>query len=784
MREYRSLVFLLCVALLSGAACAAELNETDRLQFADGLYARGMYDVAVKEYLGFLDRYPASESADVAYFRLGECYRALQKIPEADKAFRTLFNNHPDSEYRLKAGCKRADLYIETGQYDAALDLFDLVLAQNPGPEIASACLFFKGEAFLKSGRDEMAASELERVVRDHPESRYFAYALLKLGSIRAKDNAKTDEALKLFVKASESAKTDRIRAEALFQIADLHFRRKSYEKSAEYYRKLLTGYPSDERAIEAALQAAWAAYHAGFYAESLGRTAEAVAGITDTAGKPAAEAHAEWLYLKANCERQLMKNSEAASTYAELIEKYPDSMFAGGARYEKAVAFYKMGEYQEAIDEASGLETEGDLRRDVYWLLAESYAALEKDEEAIQFYRLLTRNYPESDVACDAGYRLAHHLQSTGNNKEAVRQYHVVAEKFPDSELAPQALFAAALCLLRDSFDAEAARDLETLIDRYPKCDLVERSLYHRAMCEIRLKRSDEALVSLRELLKQFPGTGFAADSRYWIGMLLMESEKLEDAEAAFMASLRLSPREELARNAEFHLGVVLYRQGRKDEALERFIPLISSPARERFSPELLVWISESLLEKRKYEQSSGAAHLLLDSASNENQRQAGWGLLARSESARGNKAVALDAFRKCLECDANTRFAGEAALRLGEIALESEDFAKAEQYFSRAAALAGDESALGVRAGAYAGLARTSKARNDLESASRYFMSVAVLYDDPVLVPACLMGAAEAFTTLGRDEAAERTLAELMDRYPESKEAQQAAREKKTGQ
>ena len=140
------------------------------------------------------------------------------------------------------------------------------------------------------------------------------------------------------------------------------------------------------------------------------------------------------------------------------------------------------------------------------------------------------------------------------------------------------------------------------------------------------------------------FPSIGAA-------GGLISVAAKPEDAEAAFLSALNAAPHEELKRNVEFYLGVVLYRQDRKDEALTRFVPLLASPARERFSPDLLVWVSETLAEKKKYPEASLAAQLLLDSTTEDDWRQVGWGLLGRSEEARGNKAIAHDAYRKCLE-------------------------------------------------------------------------------------------------------------------------------------
>lgn len=760
----------LCAALLAFAVGAAGLPESERLQFADGLYARAMYDLAVEEYLGFLDDHPQSASADVAYFRLGECYRRLKRTKDAEQAYRTVFVKYPHSDYRLKAGYKRADLFMERQQYEAAIDLFGVVLKEKPPPEIASACLYFTAEALVNTKRSDEAVPILEGIVSDYPEERFCSYALLKLGGIHATTKNDHDKGLSFFTQAAAKATTDRTRAEALFQIAELHFRRKAYEQSAQHYRKLLTEYPDDQRSIEAGIQASWAAHYAGLYTEALTRAVKALDPGTEGSSTGGGSEREEWLYLKANCERQLMKNENAVATYIRLIDEHPGSRFIGAARYEKALTFYRMGLLRKAVDEAGDLELEGELRKDVYWLLAESYSALKEEERAIQFYRLLARHYPDSDAACDATYRLAHHLKTKGDNKEAARHYHLVAEKFPARELAPQALFAAAMCMLQDDLQAEAARDWSNLIERYPKSPLVEKAMYQKAMCEIRLGRDTAALASLRVLLKRFPATSFTADARYWEGMLLMQEEQLADASEAFGAALGASPRKELARDAEFYLGVVLHESGKVDEAVERFLPLLSSPDRSKFTPQLLVWLAEHLSESERYEESIKAAGVLLELNGEPQWQQMGWGLAGRSHAAKGDKDRAREAFTKCLEAKAHTRFAGESALRLGEFALETGAVSNAAKYFTQAASLASDESLLGVRARAYAGLARTAKADGDIETATRYFMTVAILYDDAELVPVCLYEAAQAFTELEQPESAQKALDELLSRYPDS--------------
>ncbi len=758
--------------LLATSVLATNLDTPDRLRFADGLYARGMHKMAIQEYRGFLENPPDVTNAAVAYFRLGECYRKLGNRPEAEKAFRTVFNQYADSEYRLKAGCKRADLFMDTGEYGAALDLFAVVLAEDPPPELAAACRYFSGEAHLKLGRPDEALMAFEGVVKDFPDTTFKSYALLKIGEIHATIKQDETSALDYFKQAAETTASDRVKAESLFQVAEYYFRSKAYETSADYYRKLLTLYPSDARSIEAALQAAWAAYYAGLYAEALDRAGAAVAAGAAAGDAASAASRAEWLYLKANCERQLMQNADAIKTYAGLLEHHPRSAFADAARYERAVAYFKSGSFRQAIEAAARVESEGKLKKDILWLRAESHAALKQDAEAIQYYRLLIREFPDSELSRDATYRLAHHLQARGDNQEAVRQYHQLVERYPDSPLAPQALFAAGVCLLRDELPAAAIRDWSALITRYPQSEYVEKALYQSAMSAVRLERDAEALQLLRDLLKRFPATTHAADASYWTGMLSLQAGQLADAQASFRQTLQAQPRPDLAHDAAFYLGLALKQEGKGKEALAQLQPLVDQDRTKRFTPQLLTWMAEAFFDAGDFRKALSTAGALMARHPEDSWQQMGFAIQGRCYAAQKDDARAADAFQKALACLARTRFAGEAALRLGDYALLADDLDVAGRYFTRASTLASDPATLGIRAHAYAGLGQVAQRTGDHEAASRYFMSVAILYDDAVLVPACLAGAVRAFKALGQDDAAGQARDELRQRYPDSAE------------
>ena len=587
------------------------------------------------------------------------------------------------------------------------------------------------------------------------------------------KGKASEDEygrALNLYAEVLKAPRTPRSAAEALFQTGDIYYRRGAYAKSSDAYTQLLKKHAGDMRAAEARLQAGWAAHNAGIYAEGLRLADEALKKVKS-------EEKVEWLYLKANCERQLLKSKEAAATYESLLALSKTGRLASASRYERALTFYKAGRYEDAVKAASDLSTVQSVRKDVLWLLAESHAALRQSDRAIQFYRLVVKECRGSSIACDAAYRLAHHLQQKKEYAEAARFYAQVVNQCAKAELVPEALFASGHCLAEQDLYAEAIRDWDALVRNHARHTLVEQALYRKGSACLRIKRNPDAMGAFRELLKRYPASSLAADAGYWLGMLLWEEKKLGDAEAAFRGALKAKPRPELERETRFRLADVLREAGKHDESATLFHALLGTDAKARFSPALVEWLAGYWLQKKDFAKAVRTATVLTDEKVPAAWREIGWVLMARAHRQAGRDSESTDAYGKALALNVGTHFTAEAALRLGELALEADRAEKAMEFLDKAARLASDDSLAGVRANAYAGLGHAARSLDRHEDAARYFMSVAILYEDEALVSECLYEAAAAFEKQGKKKDALKAIGELRRRHGGSDWAKKAA-------
>jgi TolA-binding protein len=747
--------------LLAGGLAQAMTPE-DRLQFADGLYARGLYDLAVKEYQPLLTNEPPVANLDAALFRTGESFRYLSKRQDADAVYARLLQRFPESAYAWRAEFRRAELYVTGGQYDEAVKYLGALVGKSPPGEIAASALYYLGYSHARLNAAKEAAAAYRRVVKDHAGSPFYSYACLGLAELESKSGADAGELRGLYEKAARSPATPRVGAEAWFNLAELAFKQRDYVRASEAYEQLLVRYPSDERAEGARLRAGWSFHNVKRHADAL-KLAE-----TALARGPDAGDMAEWHYLRANCLRQLQRNGEARDAYARLMKEHADSPLAAASAYEQALVAFQDKDYAAVVGLEGRAAVTNEFAKDFYWMMAESHVALTNPAEAIRNYKIIEDKYPDSDRAPLAFYEHARLLQERKSWEASSDLYRKAAEK--DASLAAGALLASAYARNQMKDREEELRDLAALAARQPDLKNMDRVLYQKAQAEVELAKEGDARATLDRMLKAYPRSEHAASAHYLLGVLLEKTGSFDVADYHYRAALAGKPEEQVADQIRFRWAVVLQKQGKNDEAAELLQQVLRTPARSRIPVPLLEWLARYNLDGKKYAEADAAATALAGMTTDPVWKQVAWYIAGRGRQESGKAAEARQAYEQALAVDVKTREGVESALYLAQVALQTSDPAAAETYYARAAEMASGDDMLDIRARSYFGLGEAARARQKWEDASRYFLGVGVLFDDADLTPRSLYYAAEAFGKLNRAEERDKALAELRQRYPDS--------------
>jgi TolA-binding protein len=753
---------LLLVVFLSGTLSLSAFDPADQLQFANGLYVRGLYDLALDEYLRISREAETFEYLDQVLYRIGECHRRLDNPQAAERFYVRVLREYPEGAYSFRAAFRRAEVLSSMGRYLDALNLFRALLErEDPTGELVAPALYYRGDAARRLLFRDEAVEAFQRVRSEFPDSPFAAYAALDLATMFREDPEQADQVLSLYASVSDNPATDDVGAEALFQQGEWHFRLADYEASAAAYDLLLDRYPEARRTGEARLPAAWAWYHIGRHSEAAALARTVLAG-------PAPAQEAEWLYLLANCQRQLLRAEDAQATYARLIESYPEHQWARIAAYETALLAFRRDQFDEAIEAAQQIQPDADLRQDLFWLLAESYAAVGRDDEAVQHYRMVLDADPEGPHAPRAMYRLGRVLQNRRDYAQAARTYRELATRFDEDPFAPEAWLAAGFCMVMSDRIDEAIEDWRRLVEQYPDAPLAAEARYQTALAHMQQNRNAEARTAFADFLQHHPASAFAADAHFRMGMLWQDAGDAEAAEQAFRQALAAAPEAELAARVQYRLALNLHGQGKSAEAADLLQSVLLS-ADAAPPPALLEWLAVYRLEEGAYEQALAAALVLQEQADTAAWRQMAWALIGRSRLGLGQSDEALQALTNGLEEPAHTREGAEAAALIGRIHLEAGRPEEAVPYLEQAIERSADDALADVRARSFFALGEAFETLADHRRAARYYLAVAVLFDDAEWVPQALHRGARMLELSGRTEEQQRTLTELQTRFPD---------------
>ncbi len=758
--------------LVAGASAALAAAPQEQLQFADGLFSRGLYDMALAEYENLTRTAPAFEQLDIVWFRLGECHRQRGAKREAEEAYRKVMADYPDSPYRFRAEFRRAELFLAGNQYSEAEALFQALLEARPPDDIRASGRYYYGYTLEKLDREDEAAAAYRTILDTDGESEFAPFAALALAQILLNRGGEEAEVYALLKQAGGGSATPRVAAEALFLRGDHAFRVEDYDAAAEAYNELRERFPDDRRAREARMQAAWSYYHAGKLEPSLQVVESALA-------ERAPELRPEWLYLQANVHRARRDATAAVAAYDLLLREAPGHALTPPAGYELLLMLYNGNDFATVVERGAGYTLPEDLAEDVGWLMAESHIALDQPEPAIEILRRLVATYPDTERAPSALYRMGlvyQQLDKPGSAREAFKR---LARRFPTHELASQSLMAAGACALALDDVEGGVEAWATLIDTHPEFKGRENVLFQMAMAELKLGRDSAAAGTLTSLLQAFPAGSHAAEGGYWFGVLLEKGNDLEGAEMQLRRALDAAPDASLKGRIEFRLVSVLQKLNRPEPAARILQGLVGTPTQKEIPEPMLEWLARYQAARTNQPASSAAAAALVAQGTTPAWRQIGGYYLGMAALSSGDREGAAAAWDKAFAETTTTREGVLAALELGHLALAGGETTGAERYYSKAAELASDFDLIEVRAHSYFGLGQAARARQDWEEAARRFMSVGILFDDPELTPEALYYAMEAFGQSGKTQERARTARELQGRYPDSSWAGKAKQE-----
>ena len=764
-RVYRLIALAGFAGCVLSASPASAMDAEERLQFANGLYRRAMYELAIPEYRALLTNDAAAAMHDLAAFRIAESYRALERRDEAAAAYEQVVTVYTNSALVHRAAYRRAELDWLNGRLFDASRRFAALLETKPPKEIEAASLYFLGASLAGLDRFDDAEAPLRRMLRGHARSPYADYARLALADVLEKKGGSPADVAELLEAVIKNPETPALGAEALAKAGLLAYRQPDMATAAKHFAALMKAYPDDPWVGRVRLEAGWAMLFEQRWDEAR-QLAEA--GL----GAAGGDARAPWWYLLANIERRQSRAAEAMTWYETLLKEAPGHPLSGAAAYEACVQAFQDNQHARvlALAEKAKNGIEPERRPVLLWMHASALRAEGRAGEAESLYDALVRDHGETEYAASAAYQKALLLDERGDRAAAAKAFGEVAARYPGAAISADAWMAAGNTAMRNGSVADAVWAWTSLVQVRPDYPAIDEVRMGLARAYIELGQGADAAEQLRVLVAVHTNSRFMAEACYMLGSLYEKEERLAEAEEQYRLAGGHRPAEKLARQIQYRRVAVLQRQGRAPDAAGLMNDMLASDADAALPSALVEWLARWNLEQGDHARAELAGRRLLTTGDTPAWRHLG-AYIAGMAALRQDRADAVEeAFAAAAGFGLATRETADAWYQRGLLALNRNEPAAALAHFEQAAAAASDDALTDIRARCYVQRGVAHEALEQWPEAARYYLGAAVLFDDPAVTPESLYRAAGVLEKQRQVVERDRVVAELAERYPES--------------
>ncbi len=808
-KKYRCLFSLLALYLgvlmpwVAAQDAAPPVSQEQKdLDFADGLYQRGMYDNAAKQYADFLSKYPTGPLRESALFRQGESYyqHASKKLThdpvqskvallKARGAFQEWLRLYPQGKRLHESLLRFGEISYKLDDAKSGLDPLLRVVKESKDPTLLEAALFYAGRCQEALGKDEDAIALYRQILSSYAKGEFSAFSAFLMAETLAR-RGERDKAIELFDTLWKNPGNYKIPegsnliSDAQLRAAQLLYQLNRFEDASKAYLAYVKDHPEGEAAAKARYGAAWSEYQRKNYAGAL-----EIARTLQRESLPP-ELLAGIVFLNGTCAYQQKLYDEAILNFRQVIADPQAGDYRERAWYQLAWAYYLSGKYEDALSECENLLQQGlspAMNSNIHFLLGQSYAQQKNYESAIKEMRISIQVDAGGEYAEEAQYLLADLLYRTEKYNEAGVEFDRFYETFPKSSRAQEALIWSVHSRFAGKEYENAIAAADRLLTVYPDLPVRPDMLYRKALAQYQIKRYNDALATVDAILKMPEGEDDRkAEALYWRAYILDIQNDKKQASEAYGDLMKRYP--SFPDRDEVRMRKALCDFALKDYgvAYEGFYAVLFTDRGVRLPPEILFWMIQAADEKERHEEALEVAERILKVFENNEIRE-------RALIARGNQLVALKRWKDAQENAQDFLNTFPDSLFRPEI------------YWSRAKALEGlDElqpalewyeksltelQQLGnpdpsFEATLFMDRGRLLERLNRTSDALESFLRVAIIYDHPALTPEALYRSIRCHKILKEESEARTLLDELQQRYLDSPWTQKAKAEFENGQ
>jgi TolA-binding protein len=727
-----------------------------QIDIADSFYARKMYDQASAEYERYLQLFPNGADRPAALYRLAESYRHNGSVNGARNAYETLLSQFANGDFIGPAAYRLGELYYRDKQYREALPLFRKASVRVKEPAVANSAKFYTARALEALGQKLDARITYEELTASADNNPFQDASRLSL-ALLFRDSGRTADALKQIQALAKETENADLKIEAMVRaglwLIDL-------EQAPKAEKQL-------HDAIDLAGTSKWREVaRVGLLRLQFdaGKYEEVYATYAKSQGEFSAESRPDLLLLAANSARQLGKNTEARTLYEQLIRDYPSTAVAKDAIFARLKLLYYSDDPDlvAEIDKFLVGNPEASERDQVMLMKAEAFYKKGDYQNALPLYSALELSRTLSGTyKAETVFKLGFCYVQLRDLDHAVKAFTSFIDMYPTNKSMPYALIQRGLAYQQLKNLTAAIKDYDQVISRFSKAKEREIALQQKGL--ILGQQGDNAgmVEAFKTLLKDFPNTAAKAQATYWVGWAAFEGKSYKDCIAPLRTARELD-KEQYFEKATFRVLLAAFNLEDKAETAKE-VEVYAKNGKEKVPAQILRWLGTELYKEGSFDRSSKYFEMLTP---REEVAPDDYLFLGRSRLKLQQFKESTEALQAYLKAVKEPVPRATGLLDLTQALIGARDFDAAQKAAEEALTLQ-PEGVLNGEGRIAAG--DVLVARGQQEEAAKTYRAVSAVIDDESITPRALEKAVAAYKKAGNEAEAKKTLNLLQSRYPE---------------
>jgi TolA-binding protein len=748
---------------------AAETAQPEKrqLEYANALFTRKLYDLAIPEYQKYLDDYPGASGRANAYFSLGECYRNQNKSSTAKTNFQRVLNDYGESDFAGPAAYALGEMAFTQKNYADALPLFHKSATKSKEPAVALSAHYFEARCLEALDHKDEACDIYQQVADAKNPNPYREDARETAGRIALARGRKSD-ALRQYEALSNETQKATLKIEStvragliamdLIQSNNGKIDKTMSDKAMSLLQKGRALADSGRWRALAQLGILKLEYQTGQYAQLLNDYKKAVQQLPE-------EMRAEAMLHAANSQRQLGHAKEAETLYKEIISKYPSREEAKEADFERLLNLYNSdpSALPPEVDQFLATNPPADRADQAKFFKAEALYKQQNYPRAAPIFAELRASQLSAKLRAEAAYQLGFCYLQMNDVPGIVEAFGYFVQAFPDSPLASSAYAHRAEIYEKDKNYPAALSDWNTVISKYPGAREREEALQHKALVLGQMQNPKGMSDTFRQLLKEFPKSPAVPMAQYYVGKSALEMNDYKAAIPALNAARQME-KERYYVQATVRIISAYFALHDRAAVTKEIDNFLASNAQGTIPAEILEWLGIAYYNDKNY--AAAEKYLgVLGKIDNPPVKPDFWFYLGDAAARQQKYDEAENALGKYLQVANDPAGKAKVLLKLGDVKIAAHKPDDAQKIAEQIMVLQ-PEGQVNAQARLLAGDVQFE--RGNFEEAGKAFESVALLYDDPAVTPRALKKAATSYQRAGKAAEADKVVKQLRERYP----------------